>query len=174
MQVIEALRADLGEPVPALIVSAEGARGVRRLADPLGVPVLEKPVAEGELRRVLQALLEGVVRCGRGPGLRARLTLGRAGAGGPGGGGRRGSRSTASRGRRRWPPRRWRRSGGSRPTARWRAGSTSGCSAGSRRRGRRPTPSGSPRRSRRSTGWWPRTSPRRARRPRPRSAASSR
>jgi signal transduction histidine kinase/CheY-like chemotaxis protein len=54
---IEAIRADLGEPVPAAIVSAEGAEAIRRLADPLGVPVLEKPVAQGELRRVLHALL---------------------------------------------------------------------------------------------------------------------
>jgi len=59
VQVIEALRAALGGPVPALIVSAEGAQAIRRLADPLGVPVLEKPVAERELRRLLQALLEG-------------------------------------------------------------------------------------------------------------------
>jgi signal transduction histidine kinase len=59
VQVIEAVRAELGQPVPALIVSAEGAEAIRRLADPLGVPVLEKPVAERELRRLLQALLEG-------------------------------------------------------------------------------------------------------------------
>jgi signal transduction histidine kinase len=59
VQVIEALRARIGEPVPALIVSAEGAPAIRRLADPLGVPVLEKPVAERELQRVLLALLEG-------------------------------------------------------------------------------------------------------------------
>ncbi len=57
VQVIEALRRDLGAAVPALIVSAEGAPAIRRLADPLGVPVLEKPVAEGELRRVVQDLL---------------------------------------------------------------------------------------------------------------------
>ena len=57
---IAAIRDDLGEPVPAAIVSAEGAEAIRRLADPLGVPVLEKPVAEGELRRVLHALLEGL------------------------------------------------------------------------------------------------------------------
>ena len=54
---IEAIRGDLGEPVPAAIVSAEGAEAIRRLADPLGVPVLGKPVAESELRRVLHALL---------------------------------------------------------------------------------------------------------------------
>ncbi|HVH02735.1 MAG TPA: hybrid sensor histidine kinase/response regulator [Amaricoccus sp.] len=57
---IAAIRDDLGESVPAAIVSAEGAEAIRRLADPLGVPVLEKPVAEGELRRVLHALLEGL------------------------------------------------------------------------------------------------------------------
>ena len=45
--------------MPALIISAEGGDGIRRLADPLGVPVLEKPVAETELRRVLGALLAG-------------------------------------------------------------------------------------------------------------------
>ena len=57
---IAAIRDDLGEAVPAAIVSAEGAEAIRRLADPLGVPVLEKPVAEGELRRVLHALLESL------------------------------------------------------------------------------------------------------------------
>lgn len=57
---IAAIRDDLGEPVPAAIVSAEGGEAIRRLADPLGVPVLDKPVAEGELRRVLHALLEGI------------------------------------------------------------------------------------------------------------------
>ena len=31
---------------------------MRLLADPLGVPVLEKPVAERDLRRVMQELLE--------------------------------------------------------------------------------------------------------------------
>ena len=50
---------DLGEEVPALIVSAEEAAAIRRLADPLGVPVLEKPVAEAQLLRTLKALLEG-------------------------------------------------------------------------------------------------------------------
>ena len=59
VQTIEALRADLGGPVPALIVSAEGAEAIRRVADPLGVPVLEKPVAEARLRRVMGALLAG-------------------------------------------------------------------------------------------------------------------
>ena len=59
LQTIEAVRRDLGSPVPALIISAEGGDGIRRLADPLGVPVLEKPVAETELRRVLGALLAG-------------------------------------------------------------------------------------------------------------------
>ena len=33
---IEALREDLGEPLPAVIVSAEGGDAIRRLADPLG------------------------------------------------------------------------------------------------------------------------------------------
>ena len=59
LQTIEAVRRDLGSPVPALIISAEGGDGIRRLADPLGVPVLEKPVAETELRRVLGNLLAG-------------------------------------------------------------------------------------------------------------------
>jgi len=58
-QVIEAMRRDLGAAVPALIVSAEAAEAVRRLAEPLGVPVLEKPVAEAELRRAVEELLEG-------------------------------------------------------------------------------------------------------------------
>ena len=59
LQTIEAVRRDLGACVPALIISAEGGDGIRRLADPLGVPVLEKPVAETELRRVLGILLAG-------------------------------------------------------------------------------------------------------------------
>lgn len=59
VQTIEALRADLGGSLPALIVSAEGAEAIRRVADPLGVPVLEKPVAEARLRRVMGALLAG-------------------------------------------------------------------------------------------------------------------
>ena len=58
---IEAIRGDVGEPIPAAIVSAEGAEAIRRQADPLGVPVLEKPVAEGQLRRALHALLEAMV-----------------------------------------------------------------------------------------------------------------
>ena len=72
---IEALRRDLGGAVPALIVSAEAAEAIRRLAEPLGVPVLEKPVAEAELRRALRRAARGDRREGR-PGLRARLMLG--------------------------------------------------------------------------------------------------
>jgi CheY-like chemotaxis protein len=60
LQTIEALRRDLGGRVPALIISAENGESIRRFADPLGVPVLEKPVAETELRRVLGDLLAGV------------------------------------------------------------------------------------------------------------------
>jgi CheY-like chemotaxis protein len=60
LQTIEALRRDLGGRVPALIISAESGESIRRFADPLGVPVLEKPVAETELRRVLGDLLAGV------------------------------------------------------------------------------------------------------------------
>ncbi len=55
---IEAIRDDVGEPLPAAIVSAEGAEAIRHHADPLGVPVLEKPVVESALRRALHALLE--------------------------------------------------------------------------------------------------------------------
>ena len=54
---IAAIRDDVGEPLAAAIVSAEGAEAIRRHADPLGVPVLEKPVAESALRRALHALL---------------------------------------------------------------------------------------------------------------------
>lgn len=57
LQTIAALRRDLGGAVPALIVSAESSESIRRIAGPLGVPVLEKPVAETELRRVLGRLL---------------------------------------------------------------------------------------------------------------------
>ncbi len=59
VQVIEALRRELGSPLPALIVSAEEAAAIRRLAGPLGVPVLQKPVAEGALRRAFRELLGG-------------------------------------------------------------------------------------------------------------------
>ena len=57
LQTIRLLRRDLRRRVPALIVSAEGGESIRRDADPLGVPVLEKPVAETQLRRVLGELL---------------------------------------------------------------------------------------------------------------------
>ena len=40
-------------------MSAEEAAAIRRLANPLGVPVLQKPVAEGTLRRAFRELLEG-------------------------------------------------------------------------------------------------------------------
>ena len=60
LQVIQAVRRDLGGPVPALIVSAEAAEAVRLLTASLGVPVLEKPVAEVELRRAVQRLLTGL------------------------------------------------------------------------------------------------------------------
>jgi signal transduction histidine kinase len=58
VQAIEALRGDLRRKVPAVIVSAEGAAAIRLLSAPLGVPVLEKPVPERRLRRVLRELLE--------------------------------------------------------------------------------------------------------------------
>ena len=57
LQTIEALRRDLGDALPALIVSAESGDSIRRAAEPLGVPVLDKPVAEMRLRRVLGELL---------------------------------------------------------------------------------------------------------------------
>ncbi len=57
VQAIEAVRRDLGRTVPALIVSAEGTAAIRPLADPLGAPVLQKPVAVGEMRRALLRLL---------------------------------------------------------------------------------------------------------------------
>jgi signal transduction histidine kinase len=57
VQAIVAVRADLRRGVPALIVSAEGAEAIRELADPLGVPVLEKPVPERRLRKVMRELL---------------------------------------------------------------------------------------------------------------------
>ena len=60
VQVIEALWRDLRRRVSALIVSAEEAAAIRRLADPLGVPVLEKPVGERQLLRTVQALFEGM------------------------------------------------------------------------------------------------------------------
>jgi len=57
IQAIQAVRAGLGRAVPALIVSAEGRDSIRVLADPLGVPVLEKPVAEDRLRTALRTIL---------------------------------------------------------------------------------------------------------------------
>jgi signal transduction histidine kinase len=57
IQTIEALRADLGTRLPALIVSAEDGAEIRLAAAPLGVPVLAKPVAEAHLRRALRELL---------------------------------------------------------------------------------------------------------------------
>lgn len=56
---IEALRAAIGAPAPALIVSAEAAGEIRARAGALGAPVLEKPVREGRLRRTMLDLLGG-------------------------------------------------------------------------------------------------------------------
>lgn len=53
---IRALRATFGE-VPALLVSAEPFETIAAVADPLEAAVLQKPMAEGELRRVLCALI---------------------------------------------------------------------------------------------------------------------
>lgn len=60
LDAIAAIREDLGEPVPAAIVSAESSEAIRRFADPIAVPVLGKPVSESELRGVLRGLLEAV------------------------------------------------------------------------------------------------------------------
>ncbi|WP_299359858.1 hybrid sensor histidine kinase/response regulator [uncultured Paracoccus sp.] len=57
--VLHALRAERGERLPALIVSAEGAEAIRQEARGLDVEVLEKPVAETDLRRALWTALAG-------------------------------------------------------------------------------------------------------------------
>ena len=55
---ILALRAAAGRDLPALMVSAEPAEVIGHVARPLGAAVLEKPMAETALRRVLTALLQ--------------------------------------------------------------------------------------------------------------------
>ncbi|MFT4151837.1 MAG: ATP-binding protein [Paracoccaceae bacterium] len=57
IQTIRALTHDLGRALPALIVSAEAASAIRAEAGDLSVDILEKPVAEHELRRAMQAAL---------------------------------------------------------------------------------------------------------------------
>lgn len=59
VRAIEAVRAEIGAPAPALIVSAEAAIDIRERAGALGAPVLEKPVREGRLRRTMLELLGG-------------------------------------------------------------------------------------------------------------------
>lgn len=56
-EAVRALRAAFGAEIPALIVSAEPAEVIAAAAEPLEAAVLEKPMAEGELRRVLHLLL---------------------------------------------------------------------------------------------------------------------
>lgn len=58
---IRALRACFGAGIPALIVSAEPAEVIAAVAEPLEAAVLEKPMAETELRRVLRGLLAAPV-----------------------------------------------------------------------------------------------------------------
>lgn len=57
LQTITALTEDLGRALPALIVSAESAKAIRAEAGNIAVAILEKPVAEGDLRRAMQAAL---------------------------------------------------------------------------------------------------------------------
>lgn len=57
LQTIHLLRQDLGQGLPALIVSAESAQAIKGEAGGLAVEILEKPVAEGELRRAMRAAL---------------------------------------------------------------------------------------------------------------------
>ena len=57
---ISALRAALGAPVPAVIVTGEHSAAVTAgVTEGLGVGVLRKPVAEVELRGAIAALLRG-------------------------------------------------------------------------------------------------------------------
>ncbi|MEZ5797688.1 MAG: ATP-binding protein [Paracoccaceae bacterium] len=57
LQTINALTEDLGRALPALIVSAESAQAIRAEAGNVAVAILEKPVAEADLRSALQAAL---------------------------------------------------------------------------------------------------------------------
>jgi len=59
VQVIAAVRAALRHHVPALIVSGESAVGIGEASEHLGAAVLEKPVAEVELRDVMLMLIRG-------------------------------------------------------------------------------------------------------------------
>ncbi len=57
VQVISQVHAALGRAVPALIVSAECAETIGAASSHLGAGVLEKPVAEADLRQMMRALL---------------------------------------------------------------------------------------------------------------------
>jgi len=57
VQVIAQVHAALGRAVPALIVSAECAETIGAASSHLGAGVLEKPVAEADLRQMMRALL---------------------------------------------------------------------------------------------------------------------
>lgn len=57
VQTLQALARDFGRALPAVIVSAETREAIRGEAGELVVEVLEKPVAEHELRRAMQAAM---------------------------------------------------------------------------------------------------------------------
>ena len=57
VQALRALARDLGRDLPAVIVSAEAAGLIRAEAGNLAADVLEKPVAEADLRRAMQYAL---------------------------------------------------------------------------------------------------------------------
>ncbi len=59
VDVIAAVRAAVRRPVPALIVSGESAVTISEASEHLGAAVLEKPVAEVELRDVMLMLIRG-------------------------------------------------------------------------------------------------------------------
>ena len=59
VQVIAAVRQAIGQNIPALIVSGESAIAIGTVSEHLGAAVLEKPVAEAELRDVMQTLIKG-------------------------------------------------------------------------------------------------------------------
>lgn len=59
IQTILALRRDMGRSLPAVIVSAESAEAIAHEAKGLDVRVLEKPVAEANLRQAVRVALVG-------------------------------------------------------------------------------------------------------------------
>ncbi|OPX55002.1 Signal transduction histidine kinase [Oceanospirillum multiglobuliferum] len=56
---IQAVREELGQPIPAVIITADRSSECRQLFDRLELPVLNKPVKPSKLRALLSHLVEG-------------------------------------------------------------------------------------------------------------------